>query len=191
MLDKKFFAKIRKELLNYAQKRREIIKTAGDAQFLAKKSIFALQGGNLQESKKTLEESKKILIGLRKKYKNIDGLFNEGSFKAALEEYTEGYLFLSFVEKNKIGKITDFEIDSDIYIGGLCDVPGEILRFAIKSATARDIKEVKRCYSMAEEIIHELVDMNLTGYNRQKFDQAKQSLNRLQQVVYEVSLKFE
>ena len=40
-------------------------------------------------------------------------------------------------------------------------------------------------------IVNEMVDMNLTGYNRQKFDQAKQALNKLQQVVYEVSLKFE
>jgi hypothetical protein len=42
---------------------------------------------------------------------------------------------------------------------------------------------------MAEEIVHEMVDMNLTGYNRQKFDQAKQALQKLQQVVYEVSLR--
>jgi hypothetical protein len=34
-----------------------------------------------------------------------------------------------------------------------------------------------------------MVDMDLTGYNRQKFDQAKGALNKLQQVVYEVSLQ--
>lgn len=191
MLDKKFFQEVRKELLNYAEKRREVIKFAGDAQFLAKKTIFSLQGGAVDEAKKSLNEAKKILLELSKKYKTTSDLFDEGSFKAALEEFVEATLFLSFVENKTIAKIKDLEVDSDIYIGGLCDVPGEILRFAIKSATERNLKEVKRCYNVAEEIINELVDMNLTGYNRQKFDQAKQSLNRLQQVVYEVSLKFE
>ncbi|MDO9510075.1 MAG: hypothetical protein Q7J14_02175 [Candidatus Magasanikbacteria bacterium] len=191
MLDKKYFKEVRKELLNYATKRREVIKFAGDAQFLAKKTIFSLQGGNLIESKKILAESKKIILELNKKFKATVELFDEGSFKAALEEYVEAELFLSFVENKKITKIKDLKINSNIYIGGLCDVPGEILRFAIKSATERNIKEVKRCYTWAEEIINEMVDMNLTGYNRQKFDQAKQALNKLQQVVYEVSLKFE
>ncbi len=191
MLDKKYFQEVRKELLNYALKRREVIKFAGDAQFLAKKTIFSLQGGNLVESKKILAESKKIILELNKKFKATAELFDEGSFKAALEEYVEAELFLSFVENKKITKIKDLKIDSNIYIGGLCDVPGEILRFAIKSATERNISEVKRCYAWAEEIINEMVDMNLTGYNRQKFDQAKQALNKLQQVVYEVSLKFE
>ncbi|HNU96067.1 MAG TPA: hypothetical protein PKH95_01515 [Candidatus Magasanikbacteria bacterium] len=191
MLDKKFLQTVRKELLAYAQKRREVIKFAGDAQFLAKKTIFSLQGGNINEAKNSLNEAKKILITLSKKYKTTADLFDEGSFKAALEEYAEAELFLSFVEDKKISRIRDLKIDSDIYIGGLCDVPGEILRFAIKSATERNISEVKRCYKTAEEIINELVDMNLTGYNRQKFDQAKQALNKLQQVVYEVSLKFE
>lgn len=191
MLDKNFFQTVRKELLNYAQKRRDVIKFAGDAQFLAKKTIFSLQGGNIKEAKNSLNEAKKILINLSKKYKTTADLFDEGSFKAALEEYVEAELFLSFVEGKNITKIKDLKIDSDIYIGGLCDVPGEILRFAIKSATERNISEVKRCYKIAEEIINELVDMNLTGYNRQKFDQAKQALNKLQQVVYEVSLKFE
>ncbi|HRY36987.1 MAG TPA: hypothetical protein P5230_03920 [Candidatus Magasanikbacteria bacterium] len=191
MLDKKFFQEVRKELLNYAQKRRDVIKFAGDAQFLSKKTIFSLQAGSLNEAKKTLSEAKKILMELNKKFKATADLFDEGSFKAALEEFVEASLFMSFVENKSLTKIKDLKIDSDIYIGGLCDVPGEILRFAIKAATERNFTEVKRCYSAAEEIINELVDMNLTGYNRQKFDQAKQSLNRLQQVVYEVSLKFE
>jgi predicted translin family RNA/ssDNA-binding protein len=71
----------------------------------------------------------------------------------------------------------------------LADVPGELLRYAIKSATEKKFDLVKKCFTAAEEIIGEMVDMNLTGYNRQKFDQAKQALHKLQQVVYEVSLR--
>ena len=68
-------------------------------------------------------------------------------------------------------------------------MPGEMLRYAIKSATERKFEMVEKCFATAEEIIGELVDMDLTGYNRQKFDQAKGALNKLEQVRYEVSLR--
>ena len=68
-------------------------------------------------------------------------------------------------------------------------MPGELLRYAIKSATEKKFEEVKKCRLAADEIITELVDMNLTGYNRQKFDQAKQALHKLEQVLYEVSIR--
>ena len=68
-------------------------------------------------------------------------------------------------------------------------MPGELYRYAIKSATARDFEMTKKCYGYAQEIIGELIDMDLTGYNRNKFDQAKQAVQKLEQVIYEVSLR--
>lgn len=188
MLDKKYLNVIRQDLLSYAQKRREVIKTAGDAQHLSKKAIFALQRDD-KDGVKVLTQAGQLLLGLKKKYKGDKEIFDEGSFRAALEEYTEASLFEQYLSGKTLGKIKGIDIDSDTFIGGLCDVPGELLRYAIKSATARKFDEVKKCCVVAEEIIGELVDMDLTGYNRQKFDQAKGALNKLEQVVYEVSLK--
>ena len=88
-----------------------------------------------------------------------------------------------------VSEIKGLTIDSDAYIGGLADVPGELLRYAIKSATERNFEMAKKCFEMAEDIIGEMVTMDLTGYNRQKFDQAKQSLHKLQQIIYEISLR--
>lgn len=188
MLDKKYFSKIREELLAYSGQRREIIKSAGDAQHLAKKAIFAMQRDDVGVAKDCLEKAGGLLVELNKKFKSVEGIFDEGSYKAGLEEYVEAYLFGQFLSNKPIGKVVGISVDPDIYIGGLCDVPGEILRYAIKSATERKFNKVKKCYEVAEEIVGELIDMDLTGYNRQKFDQAKQAVNKLQQVVYEVSV---
>jgi len=68
-------------------------------------------------------------------------------------------------------------------------VPGELYRYAIKSATVRDLKMTKKCAEMAREIIGELIEFNLTSYLRTKFDQAKQAVQKLEQVVYEVSIR--
>ena len=189
MLDKKYFDLVRQELLDYSAKRRGIIKEAGDAQFLAKKAIFALQRDDASEAQNYLSQAEKILVDLNLKYKKDLGIFEEGSYKAALEEFVEASIFNQYLQKKNIGKLPKITVDSDIFIGGLCDVPGELLRYAIKSATEKKYDEVKRCRQVADEIIVELVDMNLTGYNRQKFDQAKQALNKLEQVLYEVSIR--
>ncbi len=189
MLNKQYLTQIRQNLLSYADKRREVIKVSGDAQQHAKKAIFALQRDDKTGALERLEESKKLLLELNKKFKNDEALFDEGAYKAALEEYVEAILFNYFFTAKEIGPVKALAVSANVYIGGLCDVPGELYRYAIKSATEKKFKEVKRCYEMAEEIIGELVDMDLTGYNRQKFDQAKQALHKLEQVVYEVSLR--
>lgn len=189
MLDKKYFATIRQQLLAYAEQRREIIKLSGDAQHLAKRAIFALQRDDKQEGEDGLAKSKEILLALNKKFAKVDKIFNEGSYKASLEEYVEAYVFNQFLQGKPIGKVIDLEVEDDIFIAGLADVPGELARYAIKSATERKFDVVKKCYQSAEEIVGVLIDMDLTGYNRQKFDQAKQALHKLQQIVYEVSLK--
>lgn len=173
----------------YSEKRRDLIKVSGDAQHLAKKCIFALQRDDTKEADQCLDKSLVLLQGLVKKYRGVEGIFDEGAFRAALEEYVEAKLFSEFVKGKNIGPVEELPVDSDLYVSGLCDVPGEIVRYAIKCATERKFEAVKKANEVAEAIIHEMIDMDLTGYNRQKFDQAKQALHKLQQVVYEVSLK--
>ncbi len=189
MLNKKFFQKIRGELVGYAAKRREVIKAAGDAQHHAKRAIFALQRDAKKDADESLSEAEKLLQGLNKQFKNEPDLFTEGSYRAALEEYVEAVLFQTVLQSKELGLVSGLTVDSDLYISGLCDVPGELVRYAIKAATERDFKTVAKMYAAAEAIIGELISMDLTGYHRQKFDQAKQALGKLQQIVYEVSLK--
>lgn len=189
MLDKKYLSAVREDLLGYAIKRRDVIKIAGDAQQMSKKAIFAMQRDDNNAAVELLKSAEGLLLGLGKKYKDEKDLFTEGSYRAALEEFTEAMLFHQYLGGDTIGKFKGLAIDSDTLVGGLCDLPGELYRYAIKSATARKFDEVKKCFSAAEEIITELVDMDLTGYNRQKFDQAKGALQKLEQVMYEVSMK--
>ncbi len=189
MLDKSYFKKIRQNLLSYAEKRREVIKVCGDVQHRAKRAIFALQRDEKAEAVKSLSEARELLRDLIKKHTKDPRVFDEGSYKAALEEYVEAILFKQCLEGEKIGPIDDVMVDPDVFIGGLADVPGELLRYAIKSATERNFAEPERCFKIAEDIVGEMITMDLTGYNRQKFDQAKQSLAKLQHIAYEVSLR--
>ena len=166
-----------------------MIELSNQAIHHAKRAIFALHRDETKEAEEKLKQSGEILKGILIKYKKQPEILDEGAYRAGLEEFVEASLFYGFLSTGKISEVRGLSIPPEVYVGGLCDVPGELYRYAIKSATERNFEMVKKCHTIAEEIIGELVDMDLTGYNRQKFDQAKQALNKLQQVVYEVSLK--
>ncbi|MFA5175007.1 MAG: hypothetical protein WC430_01095 [Patescibacteria group bacterium] len=189
MLNKRYLGQLKKEILSYAEKRRETIKSCGDALYSSKKAIFAMHKDRMEDADDYLKKAETIFVELNKKFKKDPQIFEEGSYRAALEEFVEASIFCQFLNNKIIGEIPNLNVDADVYIGGICDVPGEMLRYAIKSATNRNFEMVKKCEQAAEEIIGELIDMDLTGYSRQKFDQAKQALQKLEQVAYETSLR--
>ncbi len=189
VLQKSYLTRIKKNLHSYHTKRGEVIGMSNNALHHAKRAIFALHRDNKKEAVEKIKIVEKSLKDIYKKYKTTPKIFNEGSFKAALEEYVEAKCFFDFLETGKIGEIINLPIPEEVYLAGLCDVPGELYRYAIKSATAKDIETTKKCAEMAQEIIGELIEFNLTSYLRTKFDQAKGAVQKLQIIVYELSLR--
>lgn len=189
ILDKKLLATLRARALAYAGDRREVIKVAGDAQHMAKRAIFALQRGDRAEAGEKLAAAETALLGLAKRFQKKPALLTEGSYQAALEEFVEAQVFYQFVTTGKMGGLKKLAVPDEVYVAGLCDVPGELYRYAIRAATTRDFATVAHCAAAADEIIGELVEFNLTSYLRNKFDQAKQAVHKLEQVVYETSLQ--
>jgi len=187
MLNKQYIKELRKSFHEYALIRRDVIKNSGDALHHAKRAIFSIHRGNLEEAEGKLHEAEKLLKDLQKKYKNK--IIDEGSFRAGLEEYVEAVSFFDFVTKRKINKVVGLSLDPEVYLSGLCDVPGELYRYAIRAATNKDMQTVNECLEASEEIIGELIEFDLTSYLRNKFDQAKSSRNRLEIVHYELSLR--
>jgi predicted translin family RNA/ssDNA-binding protein len=189
VLQKSYLTRIKKNLHSYHTKRGEVIGMSNNALHHAKRAIFALHRDNKKEAVEKIKMVEKILLGINKKYKSTPKILNEGSYKAALEEYVEAKCFFDFLETGRIGEIKNLPIPEEVYLAGLCDVPGELYRYAIKSATAKDIETTKKCAEMAQEIIGELIEFNLTSYLRTKFDQAKGAVQKLQIIVYELSLR--
>ena len=189
MLKKTYVAKLKKELHEYALIRRDVIKIADDALHHAKRAVFDLHRGDLKGADEKIRFVERTIKDLNKKYKKQPEIQDEGTYKAALEEYVEASLFYQFIIKGDIGEIKGLPVSGEVYLAGLCDVPGELFRFAVRAATNHDLLMVKRCAEVAEEIIGELMEFNLTKYLRNKFDQAKQATHRLEMVVYEATLR--
>ena len=108
---------------------------------------------------------------------------------AALEEYVEAKLFFNYIHKGKIEKIKEIKkLPIESYIGGLSDFTGELLRLAINESIEKNFNEGKRIKKLITEILNELIDFDITGPLRTKYDQARNNL-KIEQMDYEISLK--
>lgn len=189
MLDKKEFTKLAKVYASYAIERRKLFAASDEMLGKAKQSIFALHRDDAAAAKKLLAEIEASEKNFAPIFKEHPDLAGEGPHRAALEEYAEAKLFLAFIEGESLGVIEEIELDSDTVLGGLSDCVGEMARKAVQWATNHEDEKVKTCVEGGREIVAELIGLNLTGYLRTKLDQAKQSLRRIEDVAYDISMR--
>ncbi len=190
MLQKTYLQTLKKSLHTYAEKRRDVIKLSGDALHLSKRAIFSMHRGDMKEAEIKLADAKKLLLSVHTKFKAVPELLTEGSYHAGMEEYVEAVLLHQFLKTGKLGEeLKGLDVPRDVFLAGLCDVPGELYRYAIRAATEHNLDLVNACNTMAQDIVESLTEFEFTKYLRTKFDQAKQAAHKLEYVVYEVSLR--
>jgi len=188
MIDKKFIATLKAQYQKSSGERRQIISISNLILAEAKKAIFALHRGELEQGLKKLEDVEAGFANLKKKF-GESRANDEGAYSAALEEYAEAKLLSQLMAGKKIGKISAVNVGMEGYLGGLCDVTGELVRFATNQAAAGKFSEVKRVKALMNEIMGELLDFDMTGYLRTKYDQARGNLRRIEQMDYEIEVR--
>lgn len=188
-LDAGFFSKLKKQYSGYDAERRVIIKISGDALTRAKQAIFSFHRKEAPKGGELLKEAETLLLEAAKKFKSQPELATEGSYRAALEEFVEARLFQMFLEEKTLGAVTLPGVDEDVYLGGLFDLTGELVRYAVLSATEKNKKEVLRASAALDDIVREIISMNITGSLRPKYDQMKQSLRKMEEIKYDLSLR--
>jgi predicted translin family RNA/ssDNA-binding protein len=191
MLNKIFFQKLQKEYINYSKDRHEIIKISSDALRLSKQAIFALHREDAKLSEKLILEVENIFKKLSAKFKQNERLQYEGAYKASLEEYVEAKLFFNFLKSQKIAVIKEVKINLEEYLGGLCDFTGELVRRAVKLASKKQYEEISKYAEVTDQVISELMQFNLTKVLRTKYDQVTRNLKKLEEILYEISLRCE
>lgn len=189
MINKNFLVKIKKELETYQQERNQIINASRDILQSSKSAIFALHRGDTKEAAKSLANAEAVISRLNKSYNKNNRLRFEGSYKAGLEEYVEAKTFFQFSSGKTLDKLPIESIGPEEYINGITDLTGELVRQAVLQATKGNYKVLESYRSFTEEIVGFMLTLYLTGSSRQKFDDAKRNLKRLEQIIYEVKLR--
>lgn len=184
MISKKFVQGLKKEYDQKENERTQIISSSNVALHNSKRIIFALHRGDIQKAEKKLIETEKIFQKLEKKF-GRKRILEEGSYRAGTEEYVEAKMFYLTITGKKIDKIKEVNLNAGIYLGGICDLTGELVRKAVNEATAGNFSEVEKIKKTINEIMAELIEFDMVGYLRVKYDQAKNNLRKIEQIDYE------
>jgi predicted translin family RNA/ssDNA-binding protein len=179
--------RLRHRYVSLQKTRIELQQVASAAQRQSKQAIFAMQRGEAEQAHKVLEQAENGLRSGMKLVSREGRLQNDGMWRSALEEFTEAAFFCKAAQDRAIfppHRLTD---DPDILIGGLSDMVGELVRLAVQAATDGDAKRVNKIHHVAEQTVEFLLSLDATGNTRQKVDQARQHLRRLEDVRYDLS----
>jgi len=132
-----------------------------------------------------------------------------GSYSQVIEEYVEAKLFqawLSFPPRGSPSTSTPINApplprippphhptffvvqpSPSEYLGGLCDLTGEIGRKAVRLGTDRDLVGVKDCLATSDAILHEIETLQ-GGVHHKKVEEVRRNVTKMERVVYELSL---
>lgn len=188
MINKKFIQKIKKDYDQRVSERRQIISLSNAVLHDSKRVIFSLHREDVKRAEEMLKEIEKTLMSIEKKF-GFSRAVLEGAYKAAVEEFVEAKMFFKVLKGEKVDEIDKIKLDLEGLLGGICDLTGELVRRAVNQAAQGNFKEVKKIENAVNEIMAELVEFDMTGYLRTKYDQAKGNLRKIEQVSYEVKLR--
>lgn len=186
MLNKSEFGKIRQELHNIDLKREEVIQTSREIISLSKQVIYAAQRNDLKEAESAMKTIKDKVKKLRKVNINTDTNINSVAF----QEYVEAMTFYEFVKNNKIPTRASLNVSAEDYLAGLCDLTGELVRKAIYDVIHKKFDEAERIKELVHDIYGEFLKLHLrNGELRKKSDSIKWNLKKLEEVMYDISMK--
>lgn len=198
----KEISEIRERMDHRDQQREILIKTCRDGQKAAKQAIFAMHRGDVKSASKLLNECENCVNNQLLPILDEEPSLRYGSFSGLLEEYVEGLLFYTWLQGDDIsgekrsasGRILlpdeiPLKISTEDYLGGLCDLTGEIGRYAVARGTVRDKESVKLCLDSNKSIYMTLKMLGKLPPNiNKKMGMVTNSMEKLERLLYEQSL---
>ncbi len=180
MIDKNQFESIRKEMKAFEAKRESVIIASRDAIRLSKLMIYSIHRKELKQAESLLKSMKAKIAQLPK------DLYDAGIQKVAIQEYVEAATFFYFVRSGRIPSSKELKVKSEDYLLGLCDLTGELVRYAVNSVIDNRPDDAKKAKDLVSEIYHEFLKFDLrNGELRKKSDSIKWNLNKLEDMEYD------
>jgi predicted translin family RNA/ssDNA-binding protein len=183
----------------------KLIKKCRSGQAAAKQAIYALQRDDPARARELLTRCEACITKELMPIVQEEPTLRGGRFSNVMQEYAEAKLFYVWllgrdgegstkdciVPSNVLLKLEDFSIalEPEEYLGGLCDLTGEIGRYAVQRGTARDVEGVKGCLEANAAIMVAIRTMErVPGSTGKKMVQLRRSVEKIERMTYEMSL---
>ena len=190
------FQQLSRQLRSADDRREEIIKKSREILREAKRIIFLCHDEEITAAQAAMKKLATILTREERMLrKSLPGskrpfpLEAEGAWVAAQEEFCEAWFLCQVLSQQALSLPHGISPRPDTIAGALSDVTGELTRQAVLRATNKDKAAVVRLRTISSEIVKQLLGMHLTGQNRMKFDSAKRNLKRIEEILYELTLR--
>ena len=199
--------------------REAVIKKCREPQKLAKQAIFALQRGDSTGGRRQLEAARKLARAvLAEDVATNPALRQQGALKGMLEELAEAALFEAWMRGADAAAAASAAATADAdadaaasshplllrgdeallgselqpaeYLGGVCDLVGEIGRYAVRRATERDAAAVRASLGTAVAVQSAMLALGSSAPKglHKKADALRTAVRKLEQLLYELSL---
>ncbi len=188
MITAAFVKKLKSQIEQADLERSKIIRETSGLIREAKHAIFSLHRGEVDAVSKNLNQTERTLAKLVKSAEKA-GLRGEATLSAAIEEFLEARYLLHVMQKKPLPQRHGFSTEADEELAALADLTGELVRAATLEVTRGNYARIKQYRDATEELFGVLLSMNLRGRLRSKRDEARRNLRRLEEILYDVSLK--
>ncbi|MCX6694816.1 MAG: hypothetical protein NTU61_00770 [Candidatus Altiarchaeota archaeon] len=167
----------------------ELSKKSRDVVKLSKELIYASNRGDLKTAKEKL-------ASIRKERGNLDKLASKPKLRyyfpyiLAVQEYVEAVAFYWIIAKKRIPTRSELKADADVYVMGLSDLTGELVRKAVDDMIREDYKHAILMKEIVAEIYGLVLGIDFEGGDmRKKADQVKWNLNKLEDLIYDARIR--
>ena len=181
------FKKLQKEVKDYDAKREALIKKSRDVLKLSKLIIYAVHRDDLKQAAALISKIEQERKAADKMAKHSAKMSTEGSYRVAIQEYVEAVLYYNFV---KTGKLIGLNVETEHFVLGLADLPGELGRRAVFLAGKGQTDKVIAIRDAVDMIYGELLRFDFRhNETRRKVDSVKYDLRKLEDLVLDLKLK--
>lgn len=153
---------------------------------LAKTTIGSLVKNNISDAEKKLPEMQKLFSSIQKKREQNPKLYTVGAIDIGLEEYMESLFLYNYIKNKPMPSITKLKITPEVYLGGLSDMTGELIRIARhNSHRAREIHDyINKIYELT-------IPISITRNSglRNKLETIGNNLKKIESVIYDLKLR--
>lgn len=190
--------------------RESLIKKCRDGQKAAKQAIYALHRRDFVRSAKLIQDCENCITQQLMPIIREEPPLKNSCYGDVLEEYAEAKLFYAWLlgretpppgdssqepPANASGTLllphdfTAVPLEPDAYLGGLCDLTGEIGRFAVQRGTARDYEGVQKCLEANAAVLAAIRGLEKTPNKiNKKLETLRRSVSKIERMIYEMSL---
>jgi translin len=156
----KVIQEIKIEIVAKYQIREEIHENMRKTTSLSKQAILLIHQKRLEDARIMLENAKEKITNLKTKVNQYPEIVYGGMLSAALQEYSEGNIFLTLVKEERFVTPSEIEVPSVEYVLGLADVIGEYRRLALDNLRDGEVNKGEKCLQIMDEIFIQLLSLD-------------------------------